>query len=110
MWFGKYMLIRNLLAFMILINIIFSLTLYEYIAIDPSNYPSRAKLISVITTIFTSLIILIWILGIYTYSELKKEKLILNRTENFIIDYGVKKFMVVFMALIIHPVSFTVDK
>lgn len=48
--FGQYLLVRNFLAFIILANIMLALLLYEYIAINPDNFPWPAKLLSISTT------------------------------------------------------------
>lgn len=37
--FSKYLLVRNFLAFIIFVNIVLSLCLYEYIAIKPDYFP-----------------------------------------------------------------------
>lgn len=55
------MLVRNFLGFMIVINIIFSLSLYDYIAVKPDNFPWPAKLLSICTSVVQAGIIFVWI-------------------------------------------------
>ena len=53
--------------------------------------------------------VLIWVISIKTYADLKKKKLILGKQENFINDYGLFPFICNFILLAIHPISFSID-
>ena len=108
--FGKYILVRNFLAFIILINIMLSLCLYEYIAIVPSNFPWPAKLISISTTVVQAGVIFVWITSLKVKTDLKKKKLIIGEDKNFIQDYGEYQFYFYSFAFLMHPFYFLVDK
>ena len=107
--FGKYIITRNMLCFLIFVNILLSLMLYEFIAVELGHFPYQAKIISLtisITQIFT---VLMWAISLWVYGELKKEKLILGKNENFIFDYGLRRFLCILSILLVHPVFFSVD-
>jgi len=55
------------------------------------------------------LILIVWSMSVWIYGELKKEKLILGRNQNFIYDYGLKKFITILVLLTFHPIVFTID-
>lgn len=107
--FGKYLLTRNMLAFLILTNIFCSLCLYEYIAIIPDNMPWTANLLSICSSVIQVFVILMWIMSLFIQGNLNKEKLILGRDDNFIVAYGFRNFFVMIFLLMFHPVRFLVD-
>ena len=107
--FGQYLLTRNMLAFLILTNIFCSLLLYEYIAIVPDNMPWTANLLSIASSIIQIFVIIMWITSLFYQGFLKKEKLILGKHDNVIIAYGLKKFIIMIILLIFHPIRFLVN-
>ncbi len=108
-FFNKYILVRNFLAFLIIINMILGLLVYEYIAVDPDNMGWSSNVISLTSSLITVFAVLTWISSIYIYQELKKEKLIIERSEGFIKTFGVFQFIFVVICLSFHPLFFLVD-
>lgn len=107
--FSKYLLVRNFLGFIIVINLILSLILYDYIAIKPDNFPWTAQLISIFTSIVQAGIIFVWIKSLIVKTQLKKEKLIIGEKESFISDFGLGYFISMILLLLLHPFYFLIN-
>lgn len=83
--------------------------MYQFIAIDPSNFTATAKILSLLSTVIQIFIIFTWILSIKKNADLKKEKLIIGKDESFVHDYGQKAFIFAVILLFIHPLYPSID-
>lgn len=101
--FGKYLMIRIVLAQTLTQNTLIGLQIYEYIYLDASNNTAAATFLSIINTVGAIIGIMLWILSLFVYARLKREKLLLDSKTSFLKDYGYGKFFFVLLLMCIHP-------